>query len=48
MEDEEKPVEPGEIKREGANVTIGAPVVIAVATGQDETSDETPDKQEDK
>lgn len=29
MEDES--VEPGEIKREGANVTIGAPVAVATS-----------------
>ena len=45
MEDE-KVVAPGEIKREGANVTIGAPIAVAT-TATPFDSELKPDEKED-
>lgn len=46
MEDE-KTVEPGEIKREGSNVTIGAPIVVARSTSPFHDEQPKPDEKED-
>jgi hypothetical protein len=46
MEDEQ-PVEPGEIKREGANVTIGAPIAVAISTSPLNDEQPKPDAKED-